>query len=264
MPETDLSISGNVAAVTAAGQGIGRQIATHLADAGVDVAINDVDADALAAAETALDDCPGEVVTVQGDASTPENMDSFVDAAVETFGGLDILVNNVGIAGPTKPCEEITHEEFMGTLEVNLGGHFNATRAAIPHLVESGDGRIVNVASMSGKRPLENRTPYTTSKMGVIGFTRTLAVELADRGVTVNAVCPGSVAGPRLDAVIEGQAADRDASVEDIEREFRSASPMNEFVTADDVADTVLVLCSDRADRMTGQDLNVTAGVTMY
>jgi len=268
MPETDLTIPGDAAAVTAAGSGIGRQIVRQFADAGVDVAVNDVDGDALADAEDALSDCAGEVVTVQGDASEPDHMEEFVATAVDAFGGLDILVNNVGIAGPTRPCEEVTYEEFVDTLAVNLGGQFNATRAAIPHLVaDDGDsvgGRIVNVSSMSGKRPLRNRTPYTTAKMGVIGFTRTLAVELADRGVTVNAVCPGSVKGPRLDAVVEAQAADREATVAEVEDEFRSVSPMDEFVEAGDVADTVLFLCSDRAARTTGQDVNVTAGVTMY
>ena len=274
MPETDLTIPGEAAAITAAGSGIGRQIARQLAEAGVDVAVNDVDSEALADAQADLADCAGEVVTVEGDAADPEDMERFVERAVEAFGGLDILVNNVGIAGPTKPCEDITHEEFMGTLEVNLGGQFNATRAAIPHLVDDGNGeaegsdgargRVVNLASQSGKRPLRDRTPYTTAKMGVVGFTRTLAVELADRGVTVNAVCPGSVAGPRLDAVIEGQAESQGRSFEAVEAEFRASSPMDSFVEAGDVADTVLFLCSDRAERVTGQDVNVTAGVTMY
>ena len=263
MPETDLTVPGEAAAVSAAGSGIGRRIASQLADTGVDVAVNDVDGDALAAAGDALADCAGDVATVQGDAADPDDMARFVERAVEAFGGLDILVNNVGVAGPTKPCEEVTHEEFMDTLAVNLGGQFNATRAAIPHLTDGG-GRVVNLSSMSGKRPLRDRTPYTTAKMGVIGFTRTLAVELADRGVTVNAVCPGSVEGPRIDRVIEGQAAERGVPAEEVREEFRSVSPMDEFVTAEDVADAVLFLCSEQADRMTGQDVNVTAGVTMY
>jgi len=264
MPETELTIPGEAAAITAAGSGIGRQIAHQLADSGVAVAINDVDGDALAEAEDALADCAGDVVTVQGDAAAPEDVERLVERAVDAFGGLDILVNNVGVAGPTKPCEAVTHEEFMDTLAVNLGGQFNATRAAIPHLTDGDGGRVVNVSSMSGKRPLRDRTPYTTAKMGVIGFTRTLAVELADRGVTVNAVCPGSVAGPRLERVIESQADERGVPVAEVEREFRSVSPMDEFVAAGDVADTVLFLCSERAARMTGQDVNVTAGVTMH
>ena len=263
MPRADLTIAGDSAAITAAGSGIGRRIAAHLAGAGVDVAVNDVDADALAEAENALADEPGTVITVEGDASDPADMERFVERAVKTFGTLDVLVNNVGVAGPTKPCEEITNEEFMRTLSVNVGGAFNASRAAIPHLRE-GAGRIVNIASMSGKRPLRDRTPYTASKMAIVGFTRTLAVELAADDVTVNAVCPGSVEGPRLRRVIEGQAESQDRSYEDVEREFREVSPMNEFVRADDVADVVLFLCSERAERMTGQDVNVTAGIVMY
>jgi NAD(P)-dependent dehydrogenase (short-subunit alcohol dehydrogenase family) len=232
--------------------------------AGVNVAVNDVDADALDEAADALADAEGALVTVHGDASDPDDMTDFVERAVDTFGGLDVLVNNVGVAGPTKPCEEISHEEFMETLAVNLGGPFNATRAAIPHLREGTDGRIVTISSMSGKRPLRDRMPYTTAKMGLVGFTRTLAAELAEDDVTVNAVCPGSVEGPRLRRVIEGQAESQGREYDDVEREFREVSPMGEFVQAEDVADAVLFCCSERADRMTGQDLNVTAGITMY
>ncbi|MFB6111922.1 MAG: SDR family NAD(P)-dependent oxidoreductase [Halobacteriaceae archaeon] len=264
MPSTDLTLAGDAAAITAAGRGIGRQIASQLVSAGIDVAINDVDADALEDAAAALADEPGVVLTVEGDASDPAAMEAFVEEAVATFDGLDILINNVGIAGPTKPVEEITNEEFMGTLSVNLGGIFNATRAAIPHLRDGDEpGRIVSLSSMSGKRPLQDRTPYTTSKMGVIGFTRTLAVELATDDITVNAVCPGSVEGDRLRRVIEGQAQSQDRPYEEVEQEFREVSPMQEFVTAGDVADAVLFLCSERARHITGQDLNVTAGIQM-
>jgi NAD(P)-dependent dehydrogenase (short-subunit alcohol dehydrogenase family) len=263
MPRADLTIPGESAVVTAGGSGIGRRIARHLLEAGVDVALNDVDPDVLEVALDDLADAPAEIVGVPGDVSDPAVTDDLVEAAVDAFGGLDVLVNNVGIAGPTKPCEEITGEEFMHTLSVNVGGQFNATRSAIPHLVDGG-GRVVNVSSMSGKRPLRDRTPYATAKMGIVGFTRTLAVELAGRGVTVNAVCPGSVAGPRLDRVVEAQAERQGRPVEDVEAEFRAASPMDELVEPSDVADAVLYLCSDRARRVTGQDLNVTAGATMY
>lgn len=263
MPHADLTVPGESAAITGAGTGIGRRIAGELAAVGLDVAINDVDPEALEGARERLADAPGSVETVPGDASDPAVTADLVETAVDAFGRLDVLVNNVGIAGPTKPAEEIAPVEFMDTLAVNLGALHSASRAAIPHLRDGG-GRIVNVASMSGKRPLRDRTPYTTSKMGVIGYTRTLAVELAEDDVTVNAVCPGSVAGPRLDAVIEGQAESQGRPFEEVAREFREVSPMNEFVEASDVADTVLFLCSDRAERMTGQDLNVTAGIVMY
>ncbi|WP_264555639.1 SDR family NAD(P)-dependent oxidoreductase [Halocatena marina] len=260
MPHADLTVPGESAAITGAGTGIGRQITDHLTRAGVNVAVNDVDADALDSVRTMNND--GNVVTLQGDASDPSVTSALVDRAIREFGGLDILVNNVGRAGPTKPCEEISHEAFMQTLEVNLGAMHSASKAAIPHL--GGGGRIINLSSMSGKRPLRDRTPYVTSKMGVLGFTRTLAVELAERDVTVNAVCPGSVSGPRLENVMKGQAESQSRPYEEVERAFREVSPMDEFVTAQDVADAVLFLCSERADRMTGQDLNVTAGIVMY
>lgn len=264
MPEATLRIEGERAAITGAGRGIGRHIAEALLDAGVDVAINDVSKEALDDAAVELGDRAGDVYTHQGNAADPDAMAGLIDEAVATFGGLDILVNNVGIAGPTKPVEEITHEEFFSTLDVNLGGLFDATRAAAPHLRESDAGRVVNISSMSGKRPLRDRTPYTTAKTGVIGFTRTLATELAPDGITANAICPGSVAGPRLDAVIEGQAKSQNRPVEEVKEEFREVSPMNEFTQPEDVADAVLFLCSARAARITGEDLNVSAGVVMY
>jgi NAD(P)-dependent dehydrogenase (short-subunit alcohol dehydrogenase family) len=264
MPEAELHIEGEHAAITGAARGIGREIAEALLDAGVNVAVNDVSQDALDEIAQDPGDRDGELLTHQGDAADPNAMEELIEQAIAAFGGLDILVNNVGIAGPTKPLEEISHEEFFSTLEVNLGGLFDATRAAVPHLRESDAGRVVNLSSMSGKRPLPDRTPYTTAKMGVIGFTRTLATELAEEGITVNAICPGSVAGPRIDRVIEGQAKSQDRPIAEVEEEFREVSPMNEFTQPEDVADAVLYLCSDRAARITGEDLNVSAGVVMY
>lgn len=264
MPQTDFTLPGEAAVVTGAGAGIGREIASRLTEAGVDVAINDVDESALSDTADALAENDGDLITLVGDASDPDAAQRLVETAVEDFGGLQIVVNNIGIAGPTKPCEDIATGKFLETLEINLGAMFATARAAIPHLRESKSGRIVNLSSMSGKRPLRDRTPYTTAKMGVIGFTRTLATELASDDVTVNAICPGSVEGERLDAVIEGQAKSQGRLVDEVEREFKEVSPMEQFVQAGDVANTVLFLCSEQAERMTGQDLNVTAGIVMY
>ena len=264
MPNASFSVPGESAVITGAGSGIGREITNHLTSLGVDVAINDVDEAALVEAESEMASNQGDLRTITDDASDMSAATDLVDLAVSEFGGVDILINNVGIAGPTKPCEEMAMEEFIGTIEVNLGAMFATSKAAIPHLRKSGSGRIVNLSSMSGKRPLMNRTPYATSKMGVIGFTRTLATEVATDGITVNAICPGSVKGDRLDAVIEGQAKSQSRSVSEVEAEFKDVSPMKRFVQASDVADTVVYLCSERAASMTGQDLNVTAGIVMY
>lgn len=264
MPRADLPIPGEQAAVTAGGAGIGRAIVSHLATAGVDVAVNDIDPDALAETRDHLADAPGRVITVAGDAGDPDEMEAFVAEVVAAFGGLDILVNNVGVPGPTKPAADVTHAEFMDTLRVDVGGPFAATRAAIPHLRATDGGRIVTIASRTGKKPHPDRLPYATAKMALIGFTRTLATELATDGVTVNTVCPGVVAGDRLDRVIAAHADREGRSASTIEEEYRAQSPMDELTRPEDVADAVLFLCSDRAHRMTGQDLNVTAGRIMY
>lgn len=264
MPRADLDIPGDHAAVTAGGAGIGRTIVSHLAEAGVNVAVNDVDADALADTSATLADAPGRILTVAGDAGDPDEMTAFVDEAVNTFGSLDILVNNVGVPGPTAPAEEVPYDAFMEMLRVDVGGPFAATRAAIPHLRDGDGGRVVTIASRTGKKPHPDRLPYATAKMALIGFTRTLAVELAPDGITVNAVCPGVVAGDRLDRVIAAHADQEGRSAGDIAAEYRAESPMDEFTRPEDVADAVLFLCSDRAARMTGQDLNVTAGRVMY
>jgi len=263
MGTSGMVINGESAIVTGSGSGIGKQIARQLLDAGVNVVINDVDESALAEAETDLSDVRGDITAVHGDASAPSTATDLVSAATAN-DNLDIVVNNVGIAGPTKPCEDIEWEEFSETLSVNLGSLFNVSSEAIPHLREGEEGRIVNLSSMSGKRPLRDRTPYTTSKMGVIGFTRTLAIELADGDINVNAICPGSVRGPRLDAVMKGQAESQGRPYEEVVEEFRSASPLDTFVEAGDVADLVCYLCSEQSEKITGQDLNVTAGIVMY
>ncbi len=264
MPQAQFTLPGDSAVITAGGAGIGKEIARSLVDTGVNVVINDIDEDALDNVRTLFQDLEGSVVTVQGNACDPAVASELVDTAVNQFGALDIIVNNVGIAGPTKPCEKITKEEFIKTLEVNLGAMFALTKESIPYLRKGADGRIVNISSMSGKRPLRDRTPYTTSKMGVIGFTRTLAVELATDDITVNAICPGSVNGERLQEVIAGQANSQDREFEEVKEEFLSVSPMKRFVEPEDIASTVLYLCSEQTCRMTGQDLNVTAGITMH
>lgn len=264
MPSADLVIEGDRALVTAAGRGIGREIARQLAESGVDVALNDVDADAATAAADAVTTADGRVVALPADVSDRVAASELVDTTVEALGGLDILVNCVGVAGPRAPAEEISPEAFMETLAVNLGGVFNPTRFAIEHLLESDAGRIVSLSSKSAKLPRTHRLPYATAKMGLVGFTRALALELAPRGVTVNAVVPGTVAGDRLDRVMAMRAANLGIPVDEVRRRFRESSPLGVFTRPEDVAGAVLYLCSSRADRVVGQALNVTAGRLMH
>jgi len=201
---------------------------------------------------------------VYTDLSDPETVDATVETAIEEFGSVEALVNNAGIAGPTAPCEEVDTDGWEQTIAVNLTGPFAMCRAVLPHMKAQGTGRIVNIASVTGKRPLPNRTPYATTKLGLIGFTRTLAAEVGEDDINVNAVCPGSVDGPRIRRVFEKQAEETGRTYEAVRGDSEAKSPRNELVQREDVADLVAFLCSDRADRITGQDINVSAGKVMY
>ena len=261
MPKTGYDIDGDVAIVTGSERGIGLTVADRLTRIGVDVVVNGRHPDRLAAAEEALSSNDGDVLVVEADVSDPSATGELVDRTVSAFGGVDILVNNVGISGPVRPIREVDHAEYMETLAVNLGGYFNGVKETLPHL-GPGD-RIVNVASREGKDPSPHTLAYASSKLGVVGFTRALAVELAPEGINVNAVSPGPVEGPRLDAVLRDKAESQGLSLDAVKDELAAQSPMDSLITADDVADAVLFFCSRGADAITGQDLNVTAGRLM-
>lgn len=254
-------LDGTIAFVTGASQGIGREIATTLAAEGANVA--------LAARSDTIheisDDLGDSALAVSTDVTDASSVETSVAATVDRFGGLDCLVNNAGIAGPTAPIEEVDEEAWNETLDVNVSGMYRTVRAASPHLRESDRGRVVNVSSISGKRPLAQRTPYAASKMAVIGLTRTLAVELGEDDVTVNAICPGPVEGPRLDDVVEEQARGTDRTVDEVRQDlFFDDAALGKLVSAGDVAEMVAFLASDAASHVSAQDINVDAGTIWY
>jgi NAD(P)-dependent dehydrogenase (short-subunit alcohol dehydrogenase family) len=254
-------LDGVRALVTGASRGIGRTIAETLAAEGAAVALAARGDGIYETRERIGDDA--RTLAVETDVTDEAAVERCVERTVEAFGGLDCLVNNAGVAGPTAPVEEVAEAEWTDTMDVNVGGMFRTVKHAVPHLRESERASVINVASMSGKRPLPNRTPYAASKMAVVGFTRTLAFELGDDGVRANAVCPGATAGPRIDEVIERQAAARGVDYETAKREvFTDDAALGELVEAEDVADLVAFLASERARHITAQDVNVDAGTT--
>jgi NAD(P)-dependent dehydrogenase (short-subunit alcohol dehydrogenase family) len=259
-----MDLAGQTAFVSGGGRGIGRAISVELAERGADVVIADLDDEEIAGTAELVEAEGQRAEPVFLDLRDPERVAAAVTEAREAVGSIEILVNNAGIAGPTAPCEEVTVAEWDETMAVNLRGMFLLTRELLPDMKEAGYGRIVNIASITGKRPLYDRTPYAASKMGVIGFTRTLAEEVGEYDLNVNAVCPGSVEGPRLDDVYEKQAEARRPSYEAVRAEAEAKAARDELVKPEDVGDAVAFLCSDAAERMTGQDLNVTAGKVMY
>jgi NAD(P)-dependent dehydrogenase (short-subunit alcohol dehydrogenase family) len=186
------------------------------------------------------------------------------EAVIGRMGSVHTVVANAGVAGPTAPLHQISLADWRDCLATDLDGVFLTFRAFVPAMIEAGEGALIAISSMTGKRPLSGRTPYAAAKMGVIGLVRTLAVELGRHRIRVNAVCPGAVAGPRIQDVVRKQAAARGITEDEALAAFTGASPLGRLVEADEVARACAFLASDGAASITGEDLNVTAGVVMY
>lgn len=246
-----LDLTGLRVAITAGAGGIGRVMADSFAACGARPFVSDVDEAALAACGH-----PG----MRADAGSAQEVEAFMRAALDHLGGLDVLVNNAGIAGPTKPVEEVTPEEVDATLRVDLAAMFHCARLAVPALRAAGGGSIVNLSSAAGKFGFPLRSPYAAAKWGVIGFTRTLAIELGRDGIRVNAILPGLVEGPRIRSVIRNKAAA--AGISDNEQTERSLSTVSLrcFVTQQDIANMALYLCSPFGATISGQALSVDGG----
>lgn len=184
--------------------------------------------------------------------------------ALRQAGGIDVLVANSGVAGPTAPLWDIPAEQWVETLTVNTTGTFLVCRAAARHMVPKGGGSIVVVGSMTGKRPLGGRAAYATSKAALVGFVRTAATDLGPYDVRVNLVSPGPVVGERLDQVLNVLAQSTGTSGNEALAALTADSPLAAVVGPDQVAAAVCFLASDEATAITGEDLNVSAGAVMY
>lgn len=254
----------STAIVTGGGRGIGQAICVRLAQDGADVVVADLDPAEMSETKRLVENEGQRALAIETDVTELESVQDTVDTALDEFDGIGILVNNAGVAGPTSPCEEIEQDAWDATTNVNLRGPFFMCREVIPVMKEQGYGRVVNIASVTGKKPLLNRTPYAATKMGLIGFTRTLALEVGEHDINVNAICPGSVDGPRIRGVFEQQAEATGRTYDEVRTEVEDQSPRNELVDREDIANTAAYLCSDDASRITGQDINVSAGKVMY
>lgn len=252
------------ALVTGAGRGIGQAIAIEQAKRNRDIVIADLDQEEMAETKEQIEGLGQRALCLHTDVRDDRSIAETVDKARETFGSIDVLVNNSGISGPTLPCDDMPIEEWDETISVNLRGAFLMCRAVLPIMKRQEFGRIVNIASVTGKRPVPERTPYAASKMGIIGFTRSLAAEVGDRDINANVVCPGSVEGPRIERVFRRHAEAKGVTSQEVKKREMNRSARDELVDRQNVARVVAFLSSDDAAQMTGQDLNVSAGKVMY
>lgn len=257
-------LDGRVAIVTGGGRGLGQRIAKALHAAGASVVICGREIDVLTASAQSIDPSGQSVLPVVCDIRDEQAVSELASTTRERFGRIDALVNNSGIAGPTSPLWESSLSEWQDTLNTNVTGAFLCCRAVLPSMIEQHFGSIVMVGSVTGKRPNAGRAAYAASKTALIGLTRTLALEAGAYGIRVNLVTPGAIDSERFQEVIEQLAAKKGVSREDLLQEAVSGSPLGRLVEPAHVADVVTFLISDGAASITGEDINVSAGLVMY
>ena len=238
--------------ITAGGGGIGAALARRFAAEGARVAVCDLDGDG---ARSVAANIGG--IGMGADVTDETQMQAFFDAVDAEFGGVDVLCANAGIGGPAAPIEDMALSDWRKTLTANLDGAFLACRWAATRMKAQGSGRIVLTSSTSGLWGVPTRAPYVTAKWGVIGLMKTLAMELGPSGICVNAICPGAVEGPRMERVVANEAAARGVAEADVRALYAEGTSLRTWVTADDIADSVLFLSSDAAGKISGQALSV-------
>ncbi|MFC7068842.1 SDR family NAD(P)-dependent oxidoreductase [Halobaculum lipolyticum] len=245
-------LADEVAVVTGGGSGIGRATAMRFADHGAKVAVADVDEDAGADTAAAIREAGGEAAFFAVDVSDEDSVERLVESVTDEFGGLDIAHNNAGIEGDAAPVDEQSTENWDRVIGVNLTGMYYALKHEVPALRERGGGAVVNTASVAGLVGAADLTPYYAAKHGVVGLTRSVAVETAEDGIRVNAVCPGVIDTPMIERFTGGDDAAAEAVV--------APQAMKRMGQPSEVADAVVWLCSDGASFVTGTALPVDGG----
>jgi NAD(P)-dependent dehydrogenase (short-subunit alcohol dehydrogenase family) len=239
--------------VTAGGGGIGAVIASTFARSGARVHTCDLSADALDALTQREPAVVGSVV----DLSDADAIDRWCQEAIDDLGGVDVLVNNAGIAGPTADVEDISLEQWRQCVAIDLDSHFLTCRAVVPVMKRQRSGSIINMSSTAGQLGYGRRTPYSAAKWAVIGLTKSLAIEVGRYGVRVNAICPGSVRGDRMDRVIAAEAATRGVQPDVVEAEYTVAQSIARFVDPQEIADMAVFLGSPQSQMVSGQAIAV-------
>ncbi|MET0429099.1 MAG: SDR family oxidoreductase [Microvirga sp.] len=249
----DLGLEGSRVVLTAGARGIGLAIARALSGEGARVFICDID-------EAAIDDARAAVPGIGGavcDVSDRDAVKTFFAAAVDWLGGIDCLINNAGIPGPTGRVDAIEPADWDRTLAVNITGQFNCVRMAVPELAQSRNASIINLSSAAGRLGFALRSPYAAAKWAVIGFTKSLSIELAPMGIRVNAILPGIVEGERQDRVLSEKALALNISFEDMKVKALERASIKEFITPQQLADNILFLISPRARTTSGQAISI-------
>jgi NAD(P)-dependent dehydrogenase (short-subunit alcohol dehydrogenase family) len=246
--------------ITAAASGIGRAIARAFHEDGAQVHICDVNEEAL---EIFRDDFP-DIAASHVNVRNEGEVDGWFDEALEDLGGLDVMVNNAGIKGPTAPVDDIELADWKECIEICLDAQFLCARRAAPVMKAQKSGLIINMSSNAGQFGFGNRTPYAAAKWGVIGLTKSLAIELGPYNVRCNAICPGAVRGERINKVIEGEANLRGVGTQIVAAELVSQQSLTRFTEPEEIANLCLFLASPAAFMINGQDIAIDGHIETF
>ena len=246
-------LAGQSAVVTAGAAGIGRALAETFLREGARVAVCDIDAAAVAEFGQAYPDAMAVIADVGDEAQ----MAAFLDAAAEAHGGPDIVCSNAGTGGPAAAIEDLSLDDWQGVLNSNLQGAFLTCRWAAARMKAQGKGCLILTSSTAGLFGYPLRTPYATAKWGIIGLMKSLAIELGPSGIRVNAICPGSVEGDRMDRVVANEARARGVSEDEVRGSYVANTSLRTWVSAQDIANMALFLASDAGTKISGQAIAV-------
>jgi NAD(P)-dependent dehydrogenase (short-subunit alcohol dehydrogenase family) len=241
--------------ISAAADGIGWAIAEHCMNNGANVFLTDIDDNRLTLLKNHKN-YDTSLFLKKVKANNPEDVLNYFLELKDHIPNIDGLINNIGIAGPTGKIEDLEIEEWKNTIDVNINSHFYFTKYSIPFLKKNG-GSIINISSTAGLFGFPLRTPYAASKWAIIGLTKSLAMELGEFNIKVNAICPGSVSGDRMKRVIEAKAQSMGISENVLQKDFESMTSLKTFVDKEDIANIVVFLLSDEAKKISGQVMTV-------
>ena len=249
------SVSKNII-ISASADGLGWCMATFLIDQGHTVYLSDINQQKI----DEINEHPlinKKLFIDNVDARNSDSVKQYFSSLKEKIASIDALINNVGIAGPTGPMESLSISDWRNTIDINLNSHFYFTKQSIPLLKNNKGGSIINISSTAGLFGFPLRTPYVATKWAVIGVTKSLAMELGEFNIRVNAICPGSVSGDRMQRVIEAKAKSTGVSEEELQKDYESMVSLKTFVSKEDIANMVLFLLSNKAHKISGQVMTV-------
>ncbi|MFS0823134.1 SDR family NAD(P)-dependent oxidoreductase [Bacillus sp. 1P02SD] len=261
MPSIDLT--NKVALITGGGNGLGKRTALTLSECGATVIVADIQAGNANNVRDEIGNMGRVAESIQVDVTQESDVTSMVEFALHHFGRVDILVNCAGVSN-NKPFIENSVQDWNRIFDINVKGVFLGIREVLPHMIEQKSGKIVNFSSMVGKEAFGNNVPYSASKFAVMGITQGVAKEVAKHNINVNAVCPGIVLTDLMDREMVNMANLQGVTKEDIIQKFLDEIPLQRFQTPEDIAGVVAFLCSDMAENMTGQGINVTGGLMLH